>query len=278
MNAPVPVLEPAVAAADGRRPGVTPLNLPLISVITVCWNAAATIEKTLASIAGQTYTNVESVIVDGLSTDGTLDIVARYRNASTKFVSGKDGGIYDAMNKGIALATGDVLYFLNADDSFVDERVLADVAEAFAEDASRLLVYGNVVYAGAPPGIVYGRATPFESFDVEEFLRKPFCHQAVFARRSLFESEGNFDTRFRYVADYEWYIKIFKTRPEGMYALDRDIAHYFYMGRSMSDNASTRREKRVVWYRHLKSLALYWYDFRYILLRGWKKKLLGEPW
>ena len=261
-----------------RASSQTASRLPVISVITVCYDAAATIDAALRSVTEQRYPNIEFIVVDGGSTDGTLAIVGRYAERIAKLVSEPDDGIYDAMNKGIALSTGDVLYFLNADDSLVDERVLEDVAQAFAEDEDRLLIYGNVVYEGAPPGVVYGPASRFASFDVREFLRKPFCHQAVFARRSLFSTRHNFDTRYRYVADYDWYIKVFKRHPRGLHAIDRDIAHYFYQGRSTTDGSNTRREKRAVWYRHLVSPALLWYDFRYMLLRGWKKKLLREDW
>jgi glycosyltransferase involved in cell wall biosynthesis len=265
--------------ATQRDAAALPSAKPLtISVVTVCFDAAETIETTLRSVLSQSWPHVEYIVIDGGSTDGTMDIVRRHATGIARIVSEKDNGIYDAMNKGIALSTGDVVYFLNADDSFVDDRVLDDIARAFAEDERRLLVYGNVIYEGAPTGVVYERATPFATFGVHEFLRKPFCHQAVFARRELFADAENFDTRFRYVADYEWYIKVFKRHPDGLFAIDRDIARYFYRGRSTTDGANTRREKRAVWYRHLRSPALFWYDFRYMLLRGWKKKIMGQPW
>lgn len=269
-HAPMPRRAEAIAA-----PSSTP---PTISVITVCRNAATTIEKTLRSLAAQRYPHVQSVIVDGVSTDGTLDIVARYATAATTVLSEPDAGIYDAMNKGIRLATGDVLYFLNADDSFVDENVLGDIAQVFASDPTRLFVFGNVVYEGAPDGQVFGPAQPFRTFTVHEFLHKPFCHQAVFAHRRLFDALGGFDTRHRYVADYAWYTQVFKTFPDAMHAVDRDIAHYFYNGRSRIDDATTRHEKRDVQRAELRSPAMLWYDFRYTVLRGWKKRLLGEPW
>ena len=253
-------------------------TLPTISVITVCFNAAKTIERTLQSLAAQRYPHVESVIVDGKSSDRTLEIVARYATPKTTIVSEPDAGIYDAMNKGIGLSTGDVLYFLNADDSFVDDDVLADIAQVFADDPRRLFVFGNVVYDGAPEGLRFGPAQPFRTFSVREFLDKPFCHQAVFAHRRLFDTLGSFDTSHRYVADYAWYTRVFKTHPDAMHAVDRDIAHYFYNGRSRIDDATTRREKRGVHYAQLRSPAMLWYDFRYMILRGWKKRLLGEPW
>jgi glycosyltransferase involved in cell wall biosynthesis len=251
---------------------------PRITVITVCWNAATTIEKTLLSIAAQTYANVESVIVDGASTDNTLAIVQRLRVTDSILVSEKDRGIYDAMNKGIALATGDVLYFLNADDKFVDERVLEDVAAEFARDRARLLVYGNVRFVDAPGGLLFPTVTPFTTFTAREFIDKPFCHQAIFAHRRLFTELAPFDTRHRYAADYDWFARVFRSHPRALHAFDRDIAFYYYLGRSYTDSAITRSEKRAVLFRHLMSVQTVWYWFRYMLLRGWKKRLFREKW
>jgi len=133
----------------------------LVSVITVSYNAAKTVGATLDSVRAQTWRPLESVWVDGGSDDGTRDIVARYADIAGSVVSEPDRGIYDAMNKGIALARGDILHFLNADDRFVDERVIADVAQLFAADPGLDLVYGDAVYL-TPDGPFlrsYGRVT-----------------------------------------------------------------------------------------------------------------------
>ena len=249
-----------------------------ITVVTVCFNAASTIEVTLRSMAHQTWPHVEYLVIDGASTDDTLAVVQRYAAHITRIVSEKDKGIYDAMNKGIALATGDVIYFLNADDSFVDDTVLADIAQVFAEDPSRMLVYGNVVYQDAPEGIVYGPAVPLREGSIHEILHKPFCHQATFARLALFDRVGRFDLGFRYVADYEWYIKAFKADPKSLYQVDRNIANYYYQGRSYTQGEKTRKEKATVFFRHLMSIDMLWYWWRYMVLRGWKKKLFREQW
>jgi len=249
-----------------------------MSVITVCFNAAATIEVTLRSMASQTYPHVEYIVVDGASTDTTLEVVKRYASSVTTLVSEKDEGIYDAMNKGIGLATGDVIYFLNADDWFVDDAVLTDIADVFAQDDRRMLVYGNVVYQDAPDGLVYGPAVPMRDGSIRELLHKPFCHQATFARRELFDRIGTFDRSFRYVADYEWYIKAFKADPHGLFQVDRNIANYYYQGRSFTQGEKTRKEKATVFFRHLMSVDMLWYWLRYIKLRGWKKKLMKEQW
>ncbi len=247
-----------------------------ISVITVCFNAASTVERTIESVLRQRDVSVEYIFVDGMSTDGTLAIVDRYRDRLDTVVSERDAGIFDAMNKGIRLSTGDVLYFLGADDTFVDNFVLRDIARCFAEDSSRLLVYGNVVFVQAPPGMSYGPAKAFETFSIREFLDNWFCHQALFARRSLFDDIGLFNAQRRYSADYEWVIKAFRKNPKGFFYLDRLIANYFFLGRSFMQAEVTRREVRGYYFEHLLSFDMIWYYFRYVLLRGWKRKILGH--
>ncbi|MEO8003693.1 MAG: glycosyltransferase family 2 protein [Betaproteobacteria bacterium] len=248
-----------------------------ISVVTVCFNAAATIEKTILSVVSQSHPIVEYVVVDGASTDGTLKIVAKYSERIDNLISEKDRGIFDAMNKGVATATGDVVYFLNADDSFVDDRVLEDVARAFEQDATRMLVYGNVVLKDGPPGVLNFPARAFRKRSVSEFLHNSFCHQAVFVRRELFAQLGPFDLQYRYSADYEWIIRAFK-RDAGrdFFFLDRNIANYYFLGRSQQHAAVTTKEVHRMQFRHFASVEFAWYFFRYVFLRKWKKRILHE--
>ena len=248
-----------------------------ISVITVCYNAAATLERTIQSVAEQTHPHVEYIVVDGASTDGSLAIVDRYAGRIARFVTERDRGIFDAMNKGIALATGDVVYFLNADDYFVDARVLADVAAAFGEDASRSFVYGDVLLNDEPKGRLSFPARAFTTRSISEFLHNSFCHQAVFAKRTLFAQLGSFDERYRYSADYEWIIRAFKQNHGGdFHFLDRRIAYYSCLGRSNQYVELTRKEVAKMQFLHFFSLEYLWYVFRYVFLRGLKKKLLNE--
>lgn len=248
-----------------------------ISVITVCFNAAETIERTIRSVRSQTYRNVEYIIVDGASTDGTMSIVSEHADMISKLVSEKDDGIFDAMNKGVSLATGDIVYFLNGDDCFVDERVLGDVARTFEQDTSRTLVYGNVILKGGPEGVICYPARAFKTRSISEFLHNSFCHQAVFVRRTLFSRIGPFDCSYRYSADYEWIIRVFKTDAgAGFFFLDRSIAYYSCLGRSNQHRALTSREVTRMQFRHFFSLEYIWYFFRYVLVRRLKKRLLNE--
>ena len=104
-----------------------------ISIITVCYNSAKTIEDTILSVINQTYNNIEYIIVDGLSTDNTLEIVNKYQDKIAKVVSEKDAGLYDAINKGIGLATGEIIANINSDDFYIDNNVIADVVEGLSK-------------------------------------------------------------------------------------------------------------------------------------------------
>ena len=178
-----------------------------ISIITVCLNSAKTIRKALESARQQTYKNVELIIVDGVSTDETLQIVAEYQDIVTAIVSEKDKGIYDAMNKGAALATGDIVFFLNSDDAFYDSAVLADVVACFEQTPSLDLLYGNVVFDDE--GKLNKRIYSHINKCTLEF--ESLCHQGVFARRKLFSTVGLFNLNFKTNADYDWLIRVFKS-------------------------------------------------------------------
>ncbi len=253
-----------------------------ITIITVCFNAAETIERTIRSVCSQSYPEIEYIIIDGASTDKTLEIIKEYPTRVNKLVSEKDNGIYDAMNKGVAIATGDIVYFLNADDRFYDVNVVADIAKVFAEDSSRMLVYGNVTRIGEEQNaIVTLRGKAFISKSRHGFLfflHSAFFHQAVFARRSLFSTVGMFNCQYKCSADYEWVVKVFKFNPSCFFYLDRTIAYYFSMGYSYQNASITRQEKAGIELRYLFCLESVWYFIRYFLIRGFKKRLLNENW
>ena len=212
-----------------------------ISVITVCYNSAATLRDTLDSVRAQSWRNIEYVVVDGGSTDGTLDILREYPDVVTRLVSERDGGIYDAMNKGVGLANGDVLYFLNSDDRFVDGDVLQDVAQAFAAHPETDLLYGNVIYwneAGSSQ-------RRFDWLTRSNLVYADLCHQVTFARRTLFDRVGGFDLQYRINADYDWLLRVFADGA-GLRYIDRDIARFNLGGRHAADPDRVRRERRQV--------------------------------
>ncbi|MFC1489462.1 glycosyltransferase family 2 protein, partial [Thermodesulfobacteriota bacterium] len=173
-----------------------------ISVITVVHNAALTIRDCIESVKSQVH-KAEHIIIDGASTDGTLDIVKEYRTEIARVISEPDSGIYDAMNKGIPLATGDVVGFLNADDFYPDPEVLSNVADIF-EDGRVESCYGDLVYVHPTKPEQTLRFWQSGEYDPERFYwgwMPP--HPTFFVTRSTYEKHGYFNLDFGSAADYE---------------------------------------------------------------------------
>lgn len=179
-----------------------------ISVVTAVFNRADTVAEALASVRAQRGPAVEHIVIDGGSTDGTLPLLRARQGDIATLVSEPDQGIYDALNKGVRLATGDVVGFLHADDLFESPQSLARVAAAF-EDPAVDAVYGDLVYVRKtnPACVVrYWSAGPFEQGCLEKGWMPP--HPTFYVRRSVYERCGLFDTRFRISADYESILRI----------------------------------------------------------------------
>ncbi len=176
---------------------------PQISVVTVVYNGVNTVEETLRSVAAQRYPNKEHLVIDGGSTDGTVDILQRHRGQLATLVSERDRGIYDAMNKGIERAHGDVIGFLNADDSFMDENVLDAVAAVF-ENPDVDACYADLIYVAQndPNRIIrYWKSRPYE---YGLFKRGwMVAHPTFYVRRSVYERLGGFDISYKIQADFE---------------------------------------------------------------------------
>lgn len=177
-----------------------------ISVITATYNSAATIGDTLQSVKDQDYPAIEHLIIDGASSDDTLSIVSRYPHVA-RVISEKDNGIYDAMNKGVALATGEVIAILNSDDVYYHHRVLSLVMKAF-DDAGTDVVYGDLQYV-RPDNL--GKVTRY--WKAGAFSKKKFYygwmppHPSFFARKQVYDTVGNFNCSLRSAADYEFMLR-----------------------------------------------------------------------
>ena len=187
-------------------------RLPRISVVTVSFNCIGTISEALDSVSVQNGVEVEHIVIDGASTDGTAEYLASHRNRISKLVIEPDQGLYFAMNKGIALATGDVVGFLNADDTYANPMVLARIAQAFV-DARMDACYGDLVYVDKadPDRIVrYWKSQPYRPGLVESGWMP--AHPTFFVRTSILIELGGFDTRYRYQSDFELMIRLFAKR------------------------------------------------------------------
>lgn len=191
------------------RPCLVFLNMLKISIITVCYNSALTIRDTIDSVLSQDFMNIEYIIVDGLSSDGTQDLVKSFGSRISKFISEKDNGLYDAMNKGVSMATGDIIGILNSDDIYSTNQIISLVANKFENENSDC-VFGDLVY--------------FQSKDPKKIVRKysgrNFSRQKIrigilpphptfFVKRNVYEQFGNFDLQFKYASDFDLMARLF---------------------------------------------------------------------
>lgn len=180
-----------------------------ISVVTATYNCAGTVAHALDSVASQRDVDIEHLVIDGGSRDGTVDLLNARRSQLAHLVSEPDRGIYDALNKGIARARGDVVGFLHADDVYADARVLADVAGAFA-DPTVQAVYGDLQYVQEddPSRVIrHWRAGEFSRRRLAWGWMPP--HPSLYVRRSWYDRIGGFDTRYRIAADYFSILQLF---------------------------------------------------------------------
>ena len=212
---------------------------PKLSIITVCFNAAPHITATLQSAFSQTFQDFECIIVDGKSSDNTLDLLTPFQSKITQVVSEKDNGIYDAMNKGVALAKGEWVYFLNAGDSFFNPQVLEEVfTDATVANAD--FIYAKVQTLNEPTGINYLAGEPVTLKDF--WFKYPICHQATFAKRSLFKKVGGFNTNYQLISDTEWFIRLFKQTDITPVFLDKVVAYYDVNGATYQKRMLGMRE------------------------------------
>ena len=173
---------------------------PLITIVTVVFNNVATMEKTIQSILNQSYKNIEYIIIDGGSSDGTLDIIKKYNDRISCWISEKDIGIYDAMNKSLKYITGDWVIFINADDHFVSPFVLSNIISSFRK--SNTIYYGDILFDGK---VFYGG-----KFNAFRMSRMNISHQSIFYPRSVFSTYQYFyDLNYNIRADHDLNLRLF---------------------------------------------------------------------
>lgn len=214
------------------------MSNPKISVITVCYNAKAMIELTIQSVLAQTYLNIEYIVIDGGSTDGTIDIIKKYKHRIARWISEPDRGIYDAMNKGIAAATGDYVNFMNAGDRFFDRTTIENMLANLHDDR---------------PAVVYGNS--ITCFNGYRLLATPkplkrlwkgstICHQAVFCDLQLLK-ESPFDLSYRFAADYAVLLSLY-TKGYSFCHVDMPICYYMAGGVSDTQSLKAFQEVRAI--------------------------------
>jgi glycosyltransferase involved in cell wall biosynthesis len=184
------------------------------SIITITYNSAAYIDETICSVVGQHYPDLEYIFIDGGSTDATLDIIKYHAsdNPCIRWISEPDRGIADAMNKGIRLATGEVVAHLHADDAYLDG-TLAEVARVFKANPEARWITGRMRCVNTSGERLYDTSLK-QSYDLPSILHgNIISHPATFIRRSLFETVGMFNPEFRYSMDYDLWLRIFALAP-----------------------------------------------------------------
>lgn len=223
------------------------------SIITIVYNNVRDIEYTLLSVLKQTYTDIEYIIIDGASTDGTMNIIEKYKNHIHKVVSEKDKGIYDAMNKGLNLATGDYVLFLNSGDELYDENTLQTVIE---KGNNADIIYGETKLVDENRQIIGDRRHKAPAF----FTWKSFqygmniCHQAIYVKRSI---APTYDLQYQLSADIDWVIRAAK-KAKTTQNVNTYVARYLVGGMSQKRHQQSLKERYAIFKKHYGTLRNIW--------------------
>lgn len=223
-------------------------DFPLITIITVVLNGSQYVEQAILSVINQDYPHLEYIMIDGGSTDGTIEIIRKYEDRIDYWVSEPDKGIYDAMNKGIAQARGELIGLLNADD-YYEPHALKAVAEAYVAAPTAGIFYGNSYMLQEDMGLRY------KSYGHTRFWRgMGFPHQAMFVRRGVHAAIGTYDTAYRLAADYDFVLRAV----EGHITfsnVDALLVNYRNTGLSGSNLYATLNEIRKISRKHFGLLS-----------------------
>jgi glycosyltransferase involved in cell wall biosynthesis len=202
-----------------------------LSVITINRNNAEGLNKTIQSVINQSYNDFEYIVIDGNSTDDSVDIIKKYDNKINCWISETDTGIYNAMNKGIAKATGDYLLFLNSGDYLVNTNVLKSV---FEHQHTVDIIYGNMQIDWGNGKITYGKMP--EKITFKQMFVDTLWHPVSFIKKALFDKYGLYNETYKIVADYDFFFKVIIIHNASTYHVNEDIAVYNLTGLSSLDS------------------------------------------
>jgi glycosyltransferase involved in cell wall biosynthesis len=221
-----------------------------ISIITVCYNSAETIEDTIKSVINQDYPNIEYIIIDGLSKDNTLEIVNRYKESIAQIISEKDKGIYDAINKGVSRATGEVVAILNSDDMYSSSGVISSVMKMFS-DSGADAVYGDLHYVDRFQTDKVVRYWKSGKYHPGRFLNGWMPpHPSFFVRNKCYQQYGLFHTHFKTSADYELMLRFIHKHKISVAYLPSVLVKMRIGGQSnvsLKNRIEANREDRKAW-------------------------------
>jgi glycosyltransferase involved in cell wall biosynthesis len=226
------------------------------SIITVCLNSAATVEDTIRSVLSQDYRDIEHIVVDGGSTDGALDIINRCANNTVKVISEPDDGIYDAMNKGIKLSSGDVIAALNSDDVYINDTVVTEMLD-FIAAANLDAAYADLVYVdreNLDKVVRYWKAGPYKKGAFHYGWVPP--HPAFFCKRELFERYGSFKADYKIAADFELMLRFIEKHQVKVGYLARPIVKMRTGGKANILQGIIRGNREIIRSFRLNNLRL----------------------
>jgi glycosyltransferase involved in cell wall biosynthesis len=237
---------------------------PILSVITIVYNNVNDIERTMLSVLGQTYPNIEYILIDGLSNDGTIEVIKRYEKRIAKLISEKDDGIYDAMNKGLELATGDYVIFMNSGDEFYDAETVAAV---FATAPDVDIYYGETEMIDSDgQSLGQRRHKAPEQLTWRSFkFGMSVSHQAIYIKRDLLEP---YDEQYELSADIDWIIRAAK-KAKKIVNVHRYVAKYLIGGMSKTKHSQSLMERFDIMNKHYGLLPTILNHFVIAFNLGW---------
>ena len=220
-----------------------------ITIITINRNNAIGLENTMQSVFSQSRKDFEYVVVDGSSTDKSVDLIRRFSvdfGDRLKWISEPDNGIYNAMNKGISMASGDYLEFLNSGDCLVSSSVIGEVYDALEKEGTPSILYGNM-FKDLPNGKIF-RDRSFSGRDITfwDFFNGTLNHSSAFIRRDLFDKYGLYDESLRIVSDWKWFLQVIVLGGEKPVYANLDISLFDMNGISERNTQLTEYERQKV--------------------------------
>ena len=253
---------------------------PLISIITIVFNDILNIEKTIQSVINQSYIYIEYIIIDGGSTDGTVDIIKKYENKISCWVSEPDKGIYDAMNKGIFKASGKWINFMNSGDSFCNNNVIEDCIQKIPDNKNHKIIYGNFIWKnGDAENFVIAKSS------IKMHYTMPSCHQSFLIDTQL-HKEIPYDTNYKIAADFDFLCKM---KSKGIRFLKIPVTISVYQAGGLSENMDEIKGKEFndifhkynkfpqnIWYQYVVSSKIFDSGWRAYYITTWIKCIIGK--
>lgn len=240
-----------------------------ISIITICKNEKNTVAQTIESVLSQDYPHIQYIVVDGLSTDGSWEIIQSYQPRIKHLIHEQDKNLYEAMNKGLKQTTGDIIYFLNANDFLENPKIISTIIRTFQENPEIMIVKAKTRLAPTDQNIkCYPPHNKAYTSYQEAFLYLP-PHQGLFAKKEVFNIIGNFNTRYDLYADYDWFLRAWKKRFP-LYFLDQYAAICTPFGISFTKRWVKLPQKiKIIWNNASPSVFLYY--LYHAIKRSFKK-------